>query len=69
MQTLHLRAEDTVIDKIMDIVNEFSMKGEKVEFLDSVVLDTEKPMIIKSLQEEKQGETIEHNILWDEILK
>ncbi len=69
MQTLHLRAEDTVIDKIMDIVNEFSMKGEKVEFLDSVVFDTEKSMIIKSLQEEKQGETIEHNTMWDEILK
>jgi len=69
MQTLHLQAEDTVIDKIMDMINQFALKGEKVELLDSVAFDIESQMIAKSLQEEKQGKTIEHDTLWDELLK
>ncbi|KIM12912.1 MAG: hypothetical protein KU38_03065 [Sulfurovum sp. FS08-3] len=68
MQTLHLQAEDTVIDKIMDMINQFALKGKKVELLDSVTLDVESQMIVKSLQEEKQGKTIEHDTLWDELL-
>jgi hypothetical protein len=68
MQTLHLRADDSVIDKILDIVNQFTLKGDKIELLDSVAFDIEKGMILKSLDEEKQGDTIEHDKLWDELL-
>ena len=69
MQTLHIRAQESVIDKIMEIVNEFSMKGEKVELLDNFSFDVEKKMIVKSLQEEKANDTIEHDKLWEELLK
>ena len=69
MQTLHLRAENNVIDKIMEIVNQFSQKGENIEVLDSFLFNSEKKMIHKSLSQEKKGETIEHDELWDELLK
>ena len=69
MQTLHLRAENNVIDKIMEIVNQFSQKGENIEVLDSFLFNSEKKMIHKSLLQEKKGETIEHDELWDELLK
>ena len=69
MQTLYLRAENNVIDKIMEIVNQFSQKGENIEVLDSFLFNSEKKMIHKSLSQEKKGETIEHDELWDELLK
>ncbi|MEA2028981.1 MAG: hypothetical protein U9N49_08395 [Campylobacterota bacterium] len=69
MQTLYLQAEESVIDKIMDMINQFALNGEKVELLDRVAFDIESQMITKSLQEEKQGQTIEHDTLWDELLK
>ncbi len=69
MQTLHLRAENDVIDKIMEMLNQFSEKGESVEVLDSFLFNTEKKMIHKSLSQEEKGETVEHDKLWNELLK
>ena len=69
MQTLHLRAESDVIDKIMAMINQFSLNGDKIEVLDTLLFNAEKKMVFKSLLQEQRGETIEHDTLWDELLK
>ncbi len=69
MQTLHLRAESDVLDKIMEMINQFSLKGDKIEILDNFSFNMEKKMILKSLAQEQKGETIEHDELWSELLR
>ncbi|CAA6821302.1 MAG: Unknown protein [uncultured Sulfurovum sp.] len=69
MQTLHLRAENGVLEKVLEMLNQFSLKGEKIEIIDNLVYENERGMILKALSQEKKGETIEHDILWDELLK
>ena len=68
MQTLHLRAENEVLEKIIAIVNQFSLKGEKIEILDNLSFNMEKKMILKGLSQEKNGETISHDDLWNDLL-
>lgn len=36
MQTLHLRAENDVLEKVLEMLNQFSLKGEKVEIIDNL---------------------------------
>ena len=36
MQTLHLRAESEVLEKIIAMVNQFSLKGDSIEILDNL---------------------------------
>lgn len=69
MQTLHLRAENDVLEKVLEMLNQFSLKGEKVEIIDNLVYENERSMILKALSQEKNAETIEHDMLWDELLK
>ncbi len=54
MQTLHLRAENEVL--------------EKIEILDNLSFNMEKKMILKGLSQEKNGETISHDDLWNDLL-
>ena len=68
MQTLHLRAENEVLEKIIAMVNQFSLKGDKIEILDNLSFNIEKKMILKGLTQEKNGETITHDDLWDDLL-
>ena len=68
MQTLHLRAENEVLEKIIAMVNQFSLKGEKIEILDNLSFNMEKKMILKGLSQEKNGETISHDDLWNDLL-
>lgn len=69
MQTLHLRAEESVIQKIMALVSQFSKNGEQVELLDNVMFNIEQQMIQKALTEEKQGLLHKHEETWKEILE
>lgn len=69
MQTLHLRAENDVLEKVLEMLNQFSLKGEKVEIIDNLVYENERSMILKALSQEKSAETIEHDMLWNELLK
>ena len=68
MQTLHLRAESEVLEKIIAMVNQFSLKGDSIEILDNLSFNMEKKMILKGLAQEKKGETISHDDLWDDLL-
>ena len=68
MQTLHLRAESEVLEKIIAMVNQFSLKGDSIEILDNLSFNMEKKMILKGLVQEKNGETISHDDLWDDLL-
>jgi hypothetical protein len=68
MQTLHLRAENEVLEKIIAMVNQFSLKGDKIEILDNLSFNIEKKMILKGLTQEKNGETIAHDDLWNDLL-
>ena len=68
MQTLHLRAENEVLEKIIAMVNQFSLKGDKIEILDNLSFNMEKKMILKGLTQEKNGETISHDDLWNDLL-
>jgi hypothetical protein len=68
MQTLHLRAENEVLEKIIAMVNQFSLKGDKIEILDNLSFNVEKKMILKGLTQEKNGETISHDDLWNDLL-
>ena len=69
MQTLHLRADSDIIDKILEMINQFSLRGDKIEILDNLLFNTEKRMILKSLVQEEKKETVEHDKLWDELLQ
>ena len=68
MQTLHLRAENEVLEKIIAMVNQFSLKGDKIEILDNLSFNMEKKMIVKGLTQEKNGEIISHDDLWNDLL-
>ena len=68
MQTLHLRAENDVLEKVIAIVNQFSLKGDQIEILDNHLYTKEKEMILKGLTQEQKGETTSHDIVWDELL-
>ncbi len=69
METLHLRAEPSTIEKILTIINQFSSKGEEVEIVDNVTLNLEQRMILKSLAQEKENDTFEHEEVWTDLLK
>lgn len=69
MQTLHLRAENSTIEILMDFINNISKNGQEVEILDNTVFKEEQKMIFQALLEEQQKQTIEHDELWNDLLK
>ncbi|ABB45233.1 hypothetical protein Suden_1959 [Sulfurimonas denitrificans DSM 1251] len=69
MQTLHLRAEDKTIEVVMSMLNQISQKGEEIEIIDNLTYNKEQMMILKALNQEQNGETMEHDELWGELLK
>jgi len=69
LETLHLRAEPSTIEKIMAIINQFSSNGEEVEIVDNITFDLERKMILKSLAQEKEDDKFEHEEVWTDLLK
>lgn len=69
MQTLHLRAENSTIEILMDFINNISKNGQEVEILDNTVFKEEQKMIFQALLEEQKNQTIEHDELWNDLLK
>jgi hypothetical protein len=69
METLHLRAEHDVIEKLMAMVNQIAKEGQEVEVLDNTVFKEEQKIIFKGLNDELKGNIIKHEDLWVELLK
>lgn len=69
METLHVRADHNTIKALMDVINKMSRGGKDIEILDNTLYDQEQKMVLKSLIEEQQGETFEHDEIWSELLK
>ena len=69
METLHLRAQPSTIEKILDIINQFSSKGEEIEIVDNAIFDFEKRKILKSLEQEREDDTFGHEEVWAKLLK
>jgi len=69
MQTLLLRADEKVLEKIVAVINQFSKEGNNIEILNSDIFEKEKAMITNALEQEKKGNTFEHNDVWNELLK
>lgn len=69
METLHVRAEHRTIEVLMDVINKISQDGQEVEILDNTIYNQEQQLIFKALIQEQQGQVIEHDELWDDLLK
>jgi len=69
MQTLLLRADEKVIEKIVAVINQFSKERNNIEILNSAIFEKEKVMINKVVEQEKKGNTFEHSDIWNELLK
>ena len=69
METLHVRAEHSTIELLMGVINKISKEGQKIEILDNTVYNQEQKMIFQALLEEQNGQTFEHDTLWDDLLK
>ena len=69
MESLHLRADQNTIEKIMGLINKISSQGEVIEIVDNMTYDLEKKMILKSLNQEKEDDLYEHDEVWTELLK
>ncbi len=69
MQTLHLRAENNTIELLMDFINKMSKSGQEIEILDNTIYKEEQKMIFQALLEEEKNQTVNHNELWNDLLK
>ena len=69
MESLHLRADQNTIEKIMSAINQISSRGEKIEIVNNITFDLEQKMILKSLEQEKENDLLEHDEVWSELLK
>ncbi len=69
MESLHLRADSTTIEKIMGVINKISSEGEEIEIVDNMTFDCEQKMILKSLKQENEDALHEHDEVWTELLK
>jgi len=69
MEALHLRAQPDTINLIMNVLNKASQSGQEVEILDNTVYYKEQKMLFQALLEEKNNEILEHDDIWNELLK
>ena len=58
METLHVRAEHRTIEVLMDVINKISQNGQEIEILDNTIYN-----------QEQQEQIIEHDELWNDLLK
>lgn len=68
METLHIRANNSTIEKLMKILNEFSKNGEEVEILDNTIFNIEKNMIEKAIFQKENQQTFSHDDVWKRLL-
>ena len=68
MENLHLRANHNVIEKIINVVNQYSHEGQEIEILDNMTFDIEKKMILKSLAQEQNNQVLSHTDIWNKLL-
>jgi len=69
VESLHLRADQRTIEKIMGVINQISSEGKVIEIVDNLTFDLEEKMILKSLKQEKENDLHEHDKVWTELLK
>lgn len=69
METLHLRATQQTMQLLMNSINKIAKDGNEVEILDNTLFEKEKEMIFNALIQEKNGQTFEHDEVWNELLK
>jgi len=69
MKSLHLRADQHTIEKILGAINQISFEGEVIEIVDNFTFDLEQKMILKSLKQEKENDLHEHDDVWIKLLK
>jgi hypothetical protein len=69
MKSLHLRADQHTIEKILGAINQISFEGEVIEIVDNLTFDLEQKMILKSLKQEKENDLHEHDDVWTKLLK
>ncbi|MDK2081928.1 hypothetical protein [Aliarcobacter butzleri] len=69
METLHLRATHQSMQLLMNSINQIAKDGNEIEILDNTLFEKEKEIIFNALIQEKNGQTFEHNDVWDELLK
>ena len=69
METLHVRAEHSTIELLMGVINKISKEGQEIKILDNTVYNQEQKMIFQALLEEQNGQTFEHDTLWNDLLK
>lgn len=55
MQTIHVKANERMVARILDFINTLSQEGEEIEILDGKILAFEKYYIDRSLQDIKEG--------------
>ncbi len=53
----------------MGVINKISKEGQEIEILDNTVYNQEQKMIFQALLEEQNGQTFEHDTLWNDLLK
>lgn len=68
MQTIHLKAENNVIEDILKHINKLNRLGKNVELLDNETFELENNYINQALKEEKEGKTSSHDEVWNELL-
>lgn len=69
MKSLHLRADQHTIEKVLGAINQISFEGEVIEIVDNLTFDLEQKMILKSLKQEKENDLHEHDDVWTKLLK
>lgn len=67
MKSLHLRADQHTIEKILGAINQISFEGEVIEIVDNLTFDLEQKMILKSLKQEKENDLHEHDDVWTKV--
>ncbi|WP_027847754.1 hypothetical protein [Marinospirillum minutulum] len=69
MQTLLLRANEQVIQKLMSSINKLAKEGNDIEILDNLVYEKEKKLVAIALEQVEKGEVFSHEEVWKELLQ
>jgi hypothetical protein len=68
MQTIHVKANERMVARILDFINTLSKEGEEIEILDSKILAFEKYYIDRSLQDIEEGKVYPLEEVEEELL-
>jgi hypothetical protein len=68
MQTIHVKANERMVARILDFINTLSKEGEEIEILDSKILAFEKYYIDRSLQDIEEGKVYPIEEVEEELL-